>query len=106
MSITKILLYNVSMNLLCDRHKCYFCSVVEPEFVPVNKNFRRLVEVHHLKEKNEGGDNSPENLIPACSSCHSKIHMGLITIGKWYNYGNCYKLHWTEGGKEHYGSFY
>ena len=93
------------MKLLCDRDKCYFCTTKEPIDVPKNKHFRRLIEIHHIKERNEGGDNSPENIIPACSSCHSKIHMGIIKLGKWFNFGSCYKLQWWQDNKEYYGTF-
>jgi len=32
------------------------------------------LELHHLKPRAEGGDNSPENLITLCSSCHRLVH--------------------------------
>ena len=33
-----------------------------------------LDEVHHIKPVSRGGDNSPENLMSLCRSCHNKIH--------------------------------
>ena len=30
--------------------------------------------VHHIRPLKESHDNSPENLMPLCSSCHSKLH--------------------------------
>jgi hypothetical protein len=93
------------MKLNCDKHICYFCGVRNPPRVE-GKKYRSLVEVHHIKERNEGGDNRPDNLLPLCSNCHSKVHLGLIEIGLWYNVGYCRKLKWIdEEGVEHFGSF-
>jgi len=95
------------MRLHCDRDKCYFCDTKEPKDIPKNKGFRRLIEAHHMIERNEGGDNSPSNLCPCCSSCHSKIHLELIKLDKWLNFGYCYKLHWwDEKSKEYFGPYY
>lgn len=94
------------MSLNCDRNICYFCGVTEPKNESKDKKFRRVVEVHHIIERNEGGDNSASNKVACCGNCHSKIHMNLIKIDKWYNLAYCFKLKWTdENGTEHFGSF-
>lgn len=94
------------MHLFADKNKCYFCPTKEPTHIPKNKGFRSLIETHHLVERNEGGSNEPNNLVPCCSNCHSKIHLGIIKIDKWLDYAYCHKLHWwDENKKEYYGSF-
>ena len=91
------------MKLLSDKNRCYFCGIMNPQKVK-GKKFRSLIEVHHIVEKNEGGDNSPNNLVPCCSNCHSKIHLELIEIDRWYNVGYCQKLSWKdEEGVSHLG---
>jgi hypothetical protein len=102
----EILLYNInrmSYKLLADKNQCYFCGVRNDR---TNKSFRNLIEVHHIVEQNQGGSNEPNNLVPCCSNCHSKVHMNLIQIDKWYNVGYCYKLKWIdENEKEWFGPF-
>jgi hypothetical protein len=34
----------------------------------------RFLEVHHVKPRNEGGSNKPENLVSLCSACHRLAH--------------------------------
>jgi len=41
---------------------------------------RRFIEIHHIKEWEDGGATNMDNLIPLCSSCHSKISHGLAHI--------------------------
>jgi len=90
--------------LLCDNDKCYFCGLNNCKRKG-DKKFRNLIEVHHIKERNDGGDNSPSNLVPVCSNCHSIIHLGQIRIIEWLNYGYCYKLKWVDPqGNENIGS--
>jgi 5-methylcytosine-specific restriction endonuclease McrA len=68
--------------LLCDRYKCYFCDFKK---LPTSKkSFRNSIEMHHIIEKNKGGNNEPSNLVPCCSTCHSLIHENKIIIDKWY----------------------
>lgn len=40
----------------------------------------RFIEIHHIREWDEGGKTDMDNLIPLCSSCHSKISHGLAHI--------------------------
>jgi 5-methylcytosine-specific restriction protein A len=35
-------------------------------------------EVHHIREKARGGDDSPSNLISTCATCHREEH-GVVT---------------------------
>jgi len=37
------------------------------------------VQVHHIKTRGSGGDDSPDNLIALCVECHSKAHSGQLT---------------------------
>ncbi len=39
-------------------------------------------EVHHIKPLSEGGNNSFDNLMPLCKSCHSRITMTAINSKK------------------------
>ena len=41
---------------------------------------RRFIEIHHLREWALGGRTDMDNLIPLCSSCHSQVSHGVITI--------------------------
>jgi len=49
---------------------CIFCGAAEG------------LEIHHVVPRVMGGDNSPANLIAACSLCHDKLH----AIGKCSNH--------------------
>ena len=46
-----------------DRWKCQVCGSLSG------------VEVHHLTPKGRQGDDSEENLITLCTTCHRKIHL-------------------------------
>jgi hypothetical protein len=48
---------------LCARH-CCICRRFRPT----------QLQVHHILERNEGGDDSIGNLIAICVSCHSDVH--------------------------------
>jgi len=90
--------------LLCDHESCYFCGIKNCK-KSKDKRFRNLIEIHHIKERNQGGSNKPDNLIPLCSNCHSLVHEHQIEILGWFNVGYCYKLKWIDkDGKEHLGS--
>lgn len=41
---------------------------------------RRFIEIHHIREWEHGGSTNMDNLIPLCSSCHSQVSHGTITI--------------------------
>jgi len=92
-------------NLHCDRNKCYFCGIKNPPRTK-GKKYRSLIEVHHIIEQNNGGSNSKMNLVSVCSNCHSKVHLDMIQIDKWYNLLWCFKLKWIdEHGNEHFGPY-
>ena len=40
------------------------------------------LEIHHIESRADGGDNEPENLILVCSTCHSKITVGEISLSE------------------------
>lgn len=85
------------MKTLVNTYQCYFCGVCEPtQTVNTNKKFRRLIEIHHIKEKNEGGGNEDFNLVPICSNCHSKVHLGLINPKRWFFTTSGWKLLWID----------
>lgn len=87
--------------MLSDKRICYFCGL---EKTLSNSKFRSIIEIHHIVEKNQGGDNSERNLVPCCSNHHSMIHEGKIKIDKWYMTTSGFKLHWwDEYGKEWWG---
>ena len=93
------------MKTLTDKYTCYFCGVKEPLInLTNNKKFRRLIEIHHIVEKNQNGTNDDSNLVPVCSNCHSKIHLGLINPKKWIFTTSGWKLIWVDHNNvEHYG---
>jgi hypothetical protein len=88
------------MKMYCDRNKCYFCGLVGVK----SNTSRNLIERHHLVERHEGGSNEPTNLVACCSTCHSRIHLNIIKIDKWYDVGYGMKLKWTYKGKDYLGS--
>jgi len=52
-----------------DIHKCYF-----------NNKCSKKLEVHHIKFRNQGGTDNPNNLITLCSKCHKKVHNGKLKL--------------------------
>lgn len=49
------------------KHNCEYCG----------KN-KIWTNKHHVKSKGAGGDDTEENLIELCGSCHRKVHDGII----------------------------
>src|SRR5687768_4317774 len=45
------------------RH-CCLCQ----QFFPLH------IQLHHIVERNDGGTDDPDNLIPICIICHSAVH--------------------------------
>lgn len=44
-------------------------------FCCICKNYRPThLQVHHIREQNEGGTDEPDNLIAVCTLCHSDVH--------------------------------
>jgi predicted HNH restriction endonuclease len=91
----------MSYKTLSDPNYCYFCKT-KKEY---KKNkFRSIIEVHHIKEKNEGGTNEEYNLVHCCSNCHSLIHLDNIKIDKWYFSTRGWILHYWKDEKEFWGN--
>lgn len=42
----------------------------------------RILEIHHILERCNGGTNDPGNLIVLCPNCHSLVHHGFLKINK------------------------
>ena len=57
--------------LLRDNYTCQYCGIKGVQF-----------EVHHMKQRKEGGTDIPSNLITLCKKCHSDHHSGLINANK------------------------
>jgi hypothetical protein len=51
------------MMVACGR-RCCICKRYRPT----------KLQVHHIKEKSQGGTHDPDNLIVTCLSCHSDVH--------------------------------
>lgn len=43
----------------------------------------RFLEIHHIREWADGGETNIANLIPLCSSCHSRVSNNLVEINEW-----------------------
>ena len=41
----------------------------------------RNLEVHHIRHRSRGGQDSPTNLLTLCHDCHAYIHAGLVRAG-------------------------
>lgn len=90
--------------ILSDPYTCYICGIKNNMDRKVKKKFRNIVECHHIVERNEGGLDTPENLLPVCSNCHSKIHEGMLKLDKWYYSTRGWIFHYyDESGKEVWG---
>lgn len=50
------------------KHDCQYCG---------KKNC--WTNTHHIKSKGSGGDDTEDNLIELCGTCHRKVHDGIIT---------------------------
>jgi len=87
---------------IVDPDKCYFCDVKRNRKV---KGCRSLIELHHITEKANGGDNSVYNLLPLFSNHHSMVHMGLINPVRFCLSSSGWILLWKdETGKEKLGN--
>jgi hypothetical protein len=58
--------------LMRDRYQCQHCGT---------RTGRRL-EAHHIDHREHGGKDTLTNLITLCSSCHRKVHAGIITLNQ------------------------
>ena len=57
--------------LFRDNHECQHCK---------GKSKDRVLNVHHIVQRKDGGSNSPYNLITLCKTCHEKYHQGKIKL--------------------------
>ncbi len=48
------------------QHICEYCGK------------RGWTNMHHIKSKGSGGNDTKENLIELCGECHRKVHDGII----------------------------
>lgn len=51
-------------------NRCAFCGMEDIH----------ALEIHHIKNREDGGGDEPENLILVCSNCHSQITYGVISM--------------------------
>ena len=49
--------------------RCAFCTEAQVE----------TLHIHHIKAREDGGDNNVENLLLVCATCHEKITHGVIS---------------------------
>lgn len=42
-----------------------------------------ILQVHHIKERAQGGSDEPENLKLLCANCHGVQHYGVLTFDEW-----------------------
>jgi len=62
----------ISFNKKLNIEKCQICGYDEYP----------ILEVHHIKERRNGGTNDLNNLIVVCPNCHRKIHKKIITFAQ------------------------
>jgi len=88
---------------LVDCKQCYICKIKYN--IKENISCRSLIEIHHIVEKENNGDNSEYNLLPLCSNCHSMVHEGVIKLDKWFYSTRGWVFHfWNKDGKEFWGN--
>lgn len=56
-----------------DGFKCQHCK---------GKSKDKILQVHHIVRRRDGGSNAPSNLVTLCKTCHENYHKGLITNWK------------------------
>ena len=54
--------------------KCEYCADQAPFNTPEGEPY---LEVHHIDELGEGGEDSPDKVVALCPSCHKEIHHGV-----------------------------
>jgi hypothetical protein len=63
-----------------DDNKCQFCGTTNEEH---KEQHDQQLHVHHIRPVSEGGNNSQENLITVCKSCHNTLESRHRSI--WVN---------------------
>lgn len=62
-----------------DEYTCQVCGVRCVGRRALNEsNGHRLIQAHHIVPYKATQDNSPNNLITLCASCHTKVHEGTM----------------------------
>ena len=54
-----------------DGHTCQSCS---------GKSKDKVLNVHHIKHRGDGGTDKPDNLITLCETCHKLYHKGKLEL--------------------------
>lgn len=54
-----------------DGHRCRCCK---------GKSKDKVLNVHHIISRKDGGTNAPDNLITLCETCHKSYHKGLLEL--------------------------
>jgi hypothetical protein len=63
---------NTRQFVLCrDKYECQACH---------GKSRDKVLEVHHIVYRSNGGTDIPSNLITLCSKCHKKLHQNKIEL--------------------------
>ena len=62
------------------RRDDYRCIVCEWHHDLWNASDPRHLEIHHVQEHVEGGENTAENLVALCTVCHDELHAGRLTL--------------------------
>ena len=57
--------------LFRDGHVCQHCK---------GKSGDKILNVHHVVQRKDGGSNAPSNLITLCETCHNNYHQGKIEL--------------------------
>lgn len=57
--------------LFRDHHECQCCH---------GKSGDHVLEVHHKRQRKDGGSDAPSNLITLCHTCHTGYHRGIVKI--------------------------
>ena len=57
--------------LFRDNHQCQNCK---------GKSKDKILNVHHIIHRANGGSNQPDNLITLCKTCHDNYHQGKIKL--------------------------
>jgi|SRR3989338_2163143 len=61
-------------NFTCQIKKCgFYCTYVNKQGINLP-----IIEIHHIKNKHEGGTENMKNLIVLCPNCHAKADKGVI----------------------------
>lgn len=66
-----------------DGYTCQHCGVkCISRRALTNENGDKLIQCHHINFWSKTQDNSLENLVTLCASCHAKVHFGNIDINE------------------------